>query len=206
MAKDKYGRTSADRHAEYERAKAKNPNFAVEKNRKERENWRKKHPLKPENMVLAVFYKGSLISRKEAIRVGERKYFTGKACKFGHVDQWNVSGGCLQCQRVRLSKKENGKSLEWLDLESVRPKPSVCDICGRKSKRIILDHCHGSGNFRGWLCDKCNFSLGLANDDPIILKKMAKYLECANGKVKRKTEEGTSIGFFRWSRPQLSDS
>lgn len=36
----------------------------------------------------------------------------------------------------------------------------VCDICGRtkeqEGKHISLDHCHITGNFRGWLCTACN--------------------------------------------------
>lgn len=62
-----------------------------------------------------------------------------------------------------------------------RPRPDVCDICGEHNSRrgdvIAFDHCHKHGHFRGWLCDRCNTSLGAAEDNPSLLRKMADYLE-----------------------------
>lgn len=34
-----------------------------------------------------------------------------------------------------------------------RPKPAVCELCGEFHLRVVFDHSHVSGNFRGWLCD-----------------------------------------------------
>jgi hypothetical protein len=36
-----------------------------------------------------------------------------------------------------------------------------------------------TGSFRGWLCDTCNSALGFANDDPALLRRMARYIEKA---------------------------
>lgn len=61
-----------------------------------------------------------------------------------------------------------------------RPRPMVCDICKGTGKRggvIAFDHCHAHGHFRGWLCDRCNTTLGAAEDRPDLLRKMAEYLE-----------------------------
>lgn len=56
-----------------------------------------------------------------------------------------------------------------------------CAICGTHqqdlTKALSVDHCHSSLQVRGLLCAKCNFMLGLANDNPIILKKAISYLE-----------------------------
>jgi len=57
-----------------------------------------------------------------------------------------------------------------------RRKPEICEICDFPG-RICFDHCHKTGEFRGWLCNKCNSILGLSGDDPIILKKLIKYLK-----------------------------
>lgn len=42
-----------------------------------------------------------VISRKEAIEKGLKMYFTGKPCKYGHVAERRVDGGCLECGRGR---------------------------------------------------------------------------------------------------------
>jgi hypothetical protein len=38
-----------------------------------------------------------------------------------------------------------------------RPKPAACECCGAvPGKRgLHLDHCHKTGKFRGWLCQRC---------------------------------------------------
>lgn len=42
------------------------------------------------------------ISRKEAKALGFKRYFTGKACKHGHVaEHFASSGGCVECSVVR---------------------------------------------------------------------------------------------------------
>lgn len=62
-----------------------------------------------------------------------------------------------------------------------RPRPLVCDICqdpnSRRGDVIAFDHCHTHGHFRGWLCDRCNTTLGAVQDKPDLLRKMADYLE-----------------------------
>jgi len=58
-----------------------------------------------------------------------------------------------------------------------RPRPKFCEVCGRNDSRIHFDHCHTLGHFRGWLCGKCNTILGMADDNPDILTKLAAYLK-----------------------------
>lgn len=47
-----------------------------------------------------------LISRKEANRLGLKQYFTGKPCKYGHIDRRTVSNGvCMECSRIKALKR-----------------------------------------------------------------------------------------------------
>lgn len=84
-----------------------------------------------------------------------------------------------------------------LERKAGRPRPDVCEICGEQSKkRLCFDHCHQSGQFRGWLCYPCNTALGLVKDSPKRLKALLKYLEKHNGKNhnrRKKQTEGESI-------------
>lgn len=54
--------------------------------------------------------------------------------------------------------------------------PDACETCG-KPGRVVFDHCHVTGEFRGWLCNGCNTALGQAKDNPDTLRKLAAYLE-----------------------------
>lgn len=90
---------------------------------------------------------------------------------------------CKKCNnelskvRERL-KQENGSA----------PDNYNCPIClgdeegvsGRgntKNGAWVLDHCHESEAFRGWLCHKCNRSLGGFDDDIKMLQRAIQYLE-----------------------------
>lgn len=58
-----------------------------------------------------VLYEGELITRKEAKSLGLKRYFSGKSCKYGHIEERYVnSGGCCQCSKSNKppSSKING--------------------------------------------------------------------------------------------------
>src|SRR6266700_2919661 len=56
-----------------------------------------------------------IISRKDAIHQGRKRYFTGKVCNQGHLDHRYVQGGaCVECNRLRLG------SLRLRDPELIR--------------------------------------------------------------------------------------
>lgn len=51
-----------------------------------------------------------------------------------------------------------------------------CAVCGSVD-RLVIDHCHHSGQVRAALCNSCNLALGHAQDDPGRLRALASYLE-----------------------------
>jgi hypothetical protein len=69
--------------------------------------------------------------------------------------------------------------LRRLEAIAGRPKPSACEICHKKAKKICFEHCHKTGKFRGWICSRCNFILGII-ESPSYLKPFVKYLKRAN--------------------------
>lgn len=86
-------------------------------------------------------------------------------------------------ERKRLQQEE----------EMGRPRPLRCEICndegyGRKPS-IVFDHCHSTGNPRGWLCDRCNKVLGLVKDKVSLLLELAIYLEYHSDKANDETKE-----------------
>jgi hypothetical protein len=117
-----------------------------------------------------------VISRIEAKAIGQITYFTGRPCKNGHVTEKYVSSHrCVECDRA-LQKVKNGYRIKLRERRAGREKSSQCDACGAAGK-IVFDHCHQYGHFRGWICEPCNFSLGAARDDPKRLRTLADYLD-----------------------------
>jgi hypothetical protein len=53
-----------------------------------------------------------------------------------------------------------------------------CAIC-RRDVRLVTDHDHKTGRFRGLLCYYCNGILGKVEKIPVILKNIPTYLRKA---------------------------
>jgi hypothetical protein len=49
-------------------------------------------------------------NRAEAIKDGDKTYFTGKPCKHGHISERLIMGACLECKKIiDKNYKENNK-------------------------------------------------------------------------------------------------
>lgn len=89
----------------------------------------------------------------------------------GHKDRLDTR--CRQC----ISEQNK---LRYQLKKTAPPKPDVCDLCGKKpphNKKIVLDHCHETHQFRGWLCDPCNVGLGNLGDNLESLTNAVLYLQ-----------------------------
>lgn len=66
---------------------------------------------------------------------------------------------------------------EWEKISAYQE--GLCPVCCRPSvnKRLSTDHCHSTGLIRGLLCWKCNYALGIIQDDVQRLKNLIAYLE-----------------------------
>ena len=73
-----------------------------------------------------------------------------------------------------LTQKE--RELKNKEKIAGRKKPEQCEVCGAFG-RICFDHNHETGNFRGWICQRCNTVLGFVKDDSELLTKLSKFLK-----------------------------
>jgi hypothetical protein len=96
--------------------------------------------------------------------------------KSGTIEYKRKCKDCNQRENAIISKL---KALNPID-RSVHK----CEICNttlkdidRGPKRFVLDHCHDTGKFRGWLCQSCNTGIGALGDDHKIVEKALEYLK-----------------------------
>jgi len=93
-----------------------------------------------------------------------------------NMKKWYKSeSGILSKRKRNLARY--GITIDIYD-SMLKNQNGVCKICGKKDKRLLsVDHDHKTGKVRGLLCNKCNFALGYADDNPERLRDMARYLE-----------------------------
>lgn len=85
----------------------------------------------------------------------------------------------------RIAEEERKRRLaahrQKTEAAASRPRPDRCEVCGGeegpRKRAMHWDHNHTTGEFRGWLCARCNMTLGQVKDDPALLRKLAEYLE-----------------------------
>ena len=98
-----------------------------------------------------------------------------KACRAVEKSEWQK--GTPELTRNRCLKYKYG--ITSADYERMLfEQNNCCYICHAECK-LVVDHCHESGKVRGLLCNYCNVMLGMAKDNPALLRLAANYLELA---------------------------
>lgn len=133
------------------------------------------------------------MKQKELFDLEVPKFEDGIMCKncgvvqpteqFQQMASGEIKRKCRSCARnqSRLIK----------ELREAHPYPNDnynCPICQRELEEIaqhgqtrlqnwVLDHCHTTETFRGWVCHHCNVGLGAFNDNVDRVRKAVEYLE-----------------------------
>ena len=88
--------------------------------------------------------------------------------------------------RCKDCHKAHGRLRRALKKEAGEP-PEVCGCCGERSeKTLVLDHCHETEEFRGWLCQTCNLAIGKLGDNIEGITRALNYLKNDNSNRKKK--------------------
>jgi hypothetical protein len=88
-------------------------------------------------------------------------------------------------RKVALARK--GRTVEEYEAQ-LAAQGGVCALCGRKPKTGVKkdggrmpalhwDHDHKTRRWRKLLCGSCNLGLGCLQDDPVLLRAAAEYIE-----------------------------
>lgn len=113
-------------------------------------------------------------------RYREGKGGEGKASMYAwrkaNPEKWKaICRQSYERNKDRVHAYHRAYYLKQREILAGRPKPDVCECCDEKSK-IVWDHQHDNGEFRGWICDRCNRVLGAIKDNPVILEQLIRYL------------------------------
>ena len=87
-----------------------------------------------------------------------------------------LRSNCRECM-----SDQNAES--WAVKKTAPPKPERCDCCHGKTKKLHLDHVHGTTAFRGWICNNCNTGVGKLGDNLEGLAQAAIYMENDKDKI-----------------------
>jgi hypothetical protein len=110
---------------------------------------------------------------------------------------WGTNFG-IRKQRHECKKCERHLQTVRTNLRKIHKKPPsdfCCPIClknntqlqgiGGKNRSVwCLDHNHDTDEFKGWLCHKCNRTLGGFYDDIDILTRALEYVKTVNRRSK----------------------
>jgi hypothetical protein len=86
---------------------------------------------------------------------------------------------CRECCSYRRLMEKYGLTKE-VYLKMLENQNYCCKICKNKEiyyDKLVVDHCHNSGEVRGLLCNSCNQALGFFKDNLNNMKEAVKYLE-----------------------------
>jgi hypothetical protein len=111
-----------------------------------------------------------------------------KACIYCHIEKPlsefykshirfdKLDGRCKTCHNSRMKLVKEMR-------KTAPPPPEFCECCGGRNvdvnhKQISLscDHDPVTNTFRGWLCKKCNNSIGCLGDNLEGVMKAVQYL------------------------------
>ena len=86
---------------------------------------------------------------------------------------------CKECASAagRRDHLKNSYGMTVADLDAMLlAQHGVCAIC-QTAPAAHVDHDHQTEKVRGLLCFRCNAALGQLGDDPLVLRRAARYLE-----------------------------
>jgi hypothetical protein len=109
--------------------------------------------------------------------------YKDKAAAAAANKRWRKKNPNKVRENMRRWKTENPERLRTINRRRrglpvpPYPAPTHCECCRRPfTKTPALDHDHETGQFRGWLCGKCNVAIGMLGDTLQGVENASRYL------------------------------
>ena len=104
---------------------------------------------------------------KRCSKCGEKKPHTDFR-RYGLV-KLKQRSECRECESIQGRFKREAHKEAGIN-------PGRCQCCHKDTVDLVVDHCHLTGNFRGWLCRNCNTGIGKLGDTRESLVAALNYL------------------------------
>ena len=141
--------------------------------------------------------KGSKLTEKtkRQISISKKNTTPWNKGKEGLQTAWNKNlKGYMKGEKNGMYKNglsDKNNLLKQREKAVGRVRPESCEICGAIGQ-IDFDHDHKTGEFRGWICRRCNLVLGMVKDNSELLIMLSQYVlqtDNSNNQDKRDEEE-----------------
>jgi hypothetical protein len=113
---------------------------------------------------------------KECLNSRNKQYYIENSSS---IKKWAKNYRQTEHRKEWARKNAKKRLKEKRNNSATRPGPLTCECCSDNpdARGIVWDHNHESGNFRGWLCNRCNRVLGMCKDSINVFQNLIKYLE-----------------------------
>lgn len=133
----------------------------------------------------------------QKVKESKKAYYEEtRAVRLQEARKWRLQNKERHAENNRQWRKRNKQRLRIKDAcwrygitpeefkRKMERQGGVCAICGAKDsgkRSLHVDHCHETGEFRGFLCSECNTGLGKFKEDVALMIRAIDYLR--NGGV-----------------------
>ena len=107
----------------------------------------------------------------QVCKVCQKEKHLGLFPKHSHF-KTGIDNRCKACIKKQTAVREDLKNKYW------HLRKELCDCCRKPSeKTLVIDHCHETLKFRGWICEHCNHGIGKLGDNLTGVLNAVRYLE-----------------------------
>lgn len=90
-------------------------------------------------------------------------------------DKWKRGGGSY-CRACKNKHSRDLYPYRKRRRELYATARNTCAICRKSGRKLVIDHNHQTGAFRGILCNTCNSAIGMLRDSREMLSRLGDYV------------------------------
>ena len=147
------------------------------------ERWKKYWEANRTNPEFKARYKKWRDANADTVRSYRRDYYErNKERLAAHAKEYNHKYRFRQSlkQSKAKAKRDGYKACSATEQQIQEAFNGSCHCCGaleqNMNRKLAMDHNHETGEFRGWLCNRCNRALGLLDDKEQGVVNLLSYI------------------------------